>query len=125
MIKTKRVYEPPVPSDGARYLVDRLWPRGLKKEELALDDWLKELAPSDELRKWFAHDPRRWPEFCERYFKELETKAELWQPLLEKARVGNLTLIFSARDVEHNNAVALKMFLERKLASKGSEINEE
>lgn len=115
MIKVKRVYEPPAPDDGRRFLVDRLWPRGMKKEALQLDDWWKEVAPSDELRQWFGHDPARWEEFRRRYFAELEAKPAAWQPLLEAARAGDVTLLFSARDEEHNNAVALKAFLEARL----------
>ncbi len=115
MIKVKRVYEPPAPDDGKRFLVDRLWPRGVKKEALRLDGWLKEVAPSDELRRWFGHDPARWEEFQRRYFAELEAKPEAWQPLLEAARAGNVTLLFSAQDEEHSNAVALKAFLEARL----------
>jgi len=112
MIKVKRVYEPPAPDDGKRFLVDRLWPRGVKKEALRLDGWLKDVAPSDGLRKWFGHDPAKWDEFRRRYFAELEAKPEAWEPLLEAARAGDVTLLFSARDEAHNNAVALKAFLE-------------
>lgn len=117
-IRVKRVYDPPAPDDGKRFLVDRLWPRGLKKEALQLDGWLKEVAPSDGLRKWFGHDPAKWEEFQRRYFAELEARPEAWQPLLEEARKGTVTLLFSARDEQHNNAVALKIFLEHKLARK-------
>ncbi len=113
-VRVKRVYDPPAPEDGRRFLVDRLWPRGVKKEALRLDAWLKELAPSDALRRWFGHDPARWEEFQRRYFAELEAKPEAWRPLLEAAREGTVTLLFSARDDEHNNAVALKAFLEGK-----------
>lgn len=112
MIKVKRVYELPAPEDGKRFLVERLWPRGLKKEELQLDGWLKEVAPSDALRKWFGHEPKKWEEFQRRYFHELEAKPEAWQPLLEAARHGDVTLLFSAKDESHNNAVALRRFLE-------------
>ena len=115
MIQVKRVYEPASRLDGARYLVDRLWPRGLKKETLALEGWLKELAPSDKLRKWFNHDPAKWGEFQRRYFAELESKAEAWRPLLEAARQGTVTLLYSASDEAHNNALALKDYLEAKL----------
>ena len=113
-IFVKRVYDPPAPGDGRRFLVDRLWPRGVKKEALKLDGWLKEVAPSDELRRWFGHDPAKWEEFQRRYFAELEAKPEAWRPLLEAARQGTVTLLFGARDEAHNNAVALKAFLERK-----------
>lgn len=115
MIQAKRVYDPPAPEDGKRFLVDRLWPRGVKKEALQLDGWLKDVAPSDALRKWFGHDPAKWEEFRERYFAELEAKPEAWRPLLEAARQGTVTLLFSARDEAHNNAVALKAFLETRL----------
>jgi uncharacterized protein YeaO (DUF488 family) len=111
MIHTKRVYEPPAPSDGARFLVERLWPRGMKKEALHLDGWLKEVAPSDALRRWFGHDPARWDEFVRRYRAELDAHPEAWQPLLEAALHGTVTLLFSARDEVHNNAVALQHYL--------------
>jgi len=115
MIRVKRVYDAPEPEDGARFLVDRLWPRGVKREALQLEGWLKELAPSDELRRWFGHDPARWEAFQRRYFAELDARPEVWEPLLEAARRGNLTLLYAARDAEHNNAVALKAYLEGKL----------
>lgn len=115
MIKVKRVYEPPEPDDGPCFLVDRLWPRGVKREALELNGWLRELAPSDELRRWFGHDPARWEAFQHRYFAELDAKPGVWEPLLEAARQGNVTLLYAARDAEHNNAVALKAYLEEKL----------
>jgi uncharacterized protein YeaO (DUF488 family) len=115
-IQTRRVYEPPAPEDGARLLVDRLWPRGVSKEKLHLAGWLKEIAPSGPLRLWFDHDPARWNEFQRRYFAELEERPEAWQPILQAARNGRVTLLFAAKDLEHNNAIALKAFLERKLA---------
>lgn len=115
MIKVKRVYDPPSPEDGKRFLVDRLWPRGVKKETLQVDGWLKDVAPSDELRRWFGHDPAKWEEFQRRYFAELEAKPDAWRPLLQAAWQGNVTLLFSARDEVHNNAVALKNFLEQRL----------
>ncbi len=115
-IQTKRIYEPPAPEDGARLLVDRLWPRGVKKEKLQLAGWLKEVAPGDSLRKWFNHDPARWEEFRRQYAAELKAKPKAWQPILQAARDGKVTLLFAAKDEEHNNAVALKAFLERKLA---------
>ncbi|MER3398272.1 MAG: DUF488 domain-containing protein [Chloroflexota bacterium] len=115
MIRLKRIYEPPEPLDGRRFLVERLWPRGLKKDELKLDGWLKEAAPSDGLRRWFGHDPARWEEFKARYFAELDSRPEALKPLLEAARAGDITLLFSARDLEHNNAVALKEYLEARL----------
>ncbi|MFN2243574.1 MAG: DUF488 domain-containing protein [Anaerolineae bacterium] len=111
MIQAKRAYDPPAKGDGARFLVDRLWPRGIKKEELKIDGWLKEVAPSDDLRKWFDHDPDRWEEFRARYAKELDEKPEALDPIREAARQGDITLIFAAKDTEHNNAVALKVYL--------------
>jgi uncharacterized protein YeaO (DUF488 family) len=112
MIKLKRAYDPPDKEDGFRVLVDRIWPRGVKKEDLALDLWLKEIAPSSSLRKWFGHDPKRWPAFCQRYEVELKEKGDIISFLKEKSDHGSLTLVFSARDAEHNNAVALKKYLE-------------
>lgn len=119
MIRTKRIYDPPAPDDGARFLVERLWPRGKKKEDIAIAAWLKDAAPSDELRRWFSHDPARWEEFQRRYFAELDGKPEAWQPLLEAAHQGNVTLLYSARDTAHNNAVALKMYLEQRQSPGG------
>jgi uncharacterized protein YeaO (DUF488 family) len=113
MIKVKRTYDPPEPDDGARFLVDRLWPRGVRKEDLHLDGWLKDVAPSDDLRRWFSHDPAKWEEFQRRYFAELEGKAQALRPIRDAARQGNVTLLYTARDVEHNNAVALRVYLER------------
>ena len=115
-IKTKRVYEKPGRDDGVRYLVDRLWPRGVKKEDLNLDAWLKEAAPSDALRRWFNHDPKRWDAFRRRYYSELDAKPEAARPILESARAGAVTLLFSARDETYNNAIALKEYLIGKLA---------
>jgi uncharacterized protein YeaO (DUF488 family) len=108
-IRTKRVYEPAAPEDGWRVLVDRLWPRGLKKEAAAVDLWLKEAAPSAELRRWFAHDPARWDEFRRRYAAELAQNRAALKPLI--AAEGPLTLLFAARDPAHNNAVALARWL--------------
>ncbi|HHJ38895.1 MAG: hypothetical protein AXA67_10460 [Methylothermaceae bacteria B42] len=121
MIHIKRIYDFPASTDGRRYLVDRFWPRGVKKEALQLDAWLKEVAPSNELRKWFGHDPSRWETFKNRYFGELEEKPEAWQPLLRALKKGNITLLYSATDREHNNAVALKEFLENQLTPSASE----
>lgn len=112
MIKTKRVYESASASDGARFLVDRLWPRGIKKEKLKMKAWLKDAAPSPELRKWFAHDPDKWAEFQKRYRAELKSNPEAWKPILEAAQQGDVTLLYSARDIEHNSAILLKTFLE-------------
>jgi uncharacterized protein YeaO (DUF488 family) len=115
MISVKRAYDPAGGEDGARFLVDHLWPRGLKKENLHIERWLKEVAPSNELRRWFGHDPAKWKAFQRRYAAELEKDPEAWHPLLDAARDGDVTLVFGARDVEHNNAVALKSFLEHYL----------
>ncbi len=110
-IVTKRAYDPASPEDGARYLVERLWPRGLKKESLKIDGWLKDVAPSTELRKWFGHDPEKWDEFRQRYFQELRHHPEEIARLRESSKNSKVTLVYSARDTEHNNAVALKDFL--------------
>lgn len=118
MIQTKRVYEPAEKSDGTRFLVERLWPRGMKKEALKMDDWLKEVAPSDGLRRWFDHDPAKWREFQRRYRAELAEERETWQPLLDAAKHGDVTLLFSAHDLEHNNAVVLKSFLDQRVRRK-------
>lgn len=115
MIQVRRVYEPHSPQDGKRYLVERLWPRGICKETLALDGWLKALAPSESLRRWFQHDPAKWEEFKQRYYAELECHPEYWRPLLREAQAGTITLLSSARDTRHNNAIALKEFLEQRL----------
>jgi uncharacterized protein YeaO (DUF488 family) len=114
MIKVKRAYASFEAGDGIRYLVDRVWPRGMTRETLAIKDWLREVAPSDTLRQWFGHDPAKWDEFLQRYFAELEEKPSAWQSLLAAARQGTVTLVFSARDEAHNQAVALKEFLETK-----------
>ena len=113
MIKIKRIYESPTrsPGDGKRILVDRLWPRGLRKDEVALDEWMKELSPSNELRKWFAHDPAKWQEFKKRYRQELKGKDEIIDHLKNDAKHATLTFLYSAKDTEHNNAIALKEFL--------------
>jgi uncharacterized protein YeaO (DUF488 family) len=115
LIKTKRVYEPADASDGTRFLVERLWPRGIRKEELKMETWLKDAAPSPALRKWFGHDPAKWDEFQRRYRAELESNPDAWQPILQAAKQGNVTLLYSARDTEHNSAVLLKAFLETRL----------
>ena len=110
-IQIKRAYDAPTNADGVRVLVDRLWPRGIKKENLALDQWSKELAPSTALRKWFGHDPARWQEFHQRYAAELRPHGELVDALRALARKGVLTLVYAAHDEAHNNAVALREFL--------------
>ena len=114
MVKLKRVYEPVSRTDGTRFLVERLWPRGLSKERLHLTGWLKEAGPSTELRKWFNHDPAKWPQFRARYFRELDSRPGAWQPILTAARRGTVTLVYSSHDEEHNNAVALKEYLQAK-----------
>ena len=110
-IRIKRAYEPPTDDDGTRILIDRLWPRGVKKENLALDQWAKELSPSTELRQWFGHDPARWQEFRRRYAAQLRQRTDLLDPLRALARKGPITLVYSAHDEAHNNAVAMREFL--------------
>ncbi len=112
MIQVKRVYEASSARDGKRFLVERLWPRGMKKEKLHMNGWLKDVAPSNELRKWFAHDPAKWSEFQKRYRAELRTHRDVIQPLANAAKRGNVTLLYSAHDGEHNNAVVLKKYLD-------------
>lgn len=114
MLRVRRVYEPPDPADGYRVLVDRLWPRGLTKEAAHLDAWLRDLAPSDELRRWFAHDPARWPAFRERYRAELLASPHRAQldELAHRARHGPVTLLYAARDAAHNNVVVLAEVLD-------------
>ncbi len=116
MIRLQRVYDKSQPHAGARFLVERLWPRGIRKAELHFDGWLKEAGPSDQLRKWFSHDPAKWKEFQRKYFAELDQRPEAWQPILDAAKHGVVTLLYSSHDAEHNNAVALKSYLEAKLA---------
>ncbi len=111
MIQTKRAYDPSAAQDGTRFLVDRLWPRGVRKETLGLTAWLKDVAPSDALRRWFGHDAAKWDEFRKRYSAELENKPETWRPILDAARRGTVTLVYGAKDTEHNQAVALREFL--------------
>lgn len=112
MIRIKRVYEEPTPEDGRRFLVDRLWPRGKKKEELHIEHWFRDVSPSDDLRHWYGHAPEKWEEFKRRYFAELESKPSSWKPLLEAARSGDITLVYSSVEERLNNAAALKIFLE-------------
>jgi uncharacterized protein YeaO (DUF488 family) len=115
MITVKRVYESSEPRDGARFLVERLWPRGMKKTSLQMEAWLKDVAPREDLRRWFGHDPVRWDEFQDRYSAELDTKPHALQPIIEAARRDDVTLLYSARDTKHNNAIALKRYLEERL----------
>jgi len=112
-IRLKRVYDQPSKQDGARVLVDRVWPRGLKRERARIDHWLRGIAPSTELRKWFGHDPEKWPEFKRRYFSELDRNRDAVTELRKLAGKGRITLVFSARDERHNNAVALKEYLQQ------------
>ncbi len=111
MFRLKRVYEEASPQDGLRVLVERLWPRGLTRGRAAVDLWLKDVAPSPELRKWFGHDPGKWKQFQERYWNELKEKKDAVTLLKEKGREGPVTLVYAARDEEHNGALALKQFL--------------
>jgi uncharacterized protein YeaO (DUF488 family) len=112
-IRLKRVYEKPTKADGRRVLVDRIWPRGLKKSEARIDEWLKEIAPTTALRKWFAHDPGKWKEFKKRYSRELDKHRETIEELAREIRKSTVTLLFAAKNTEYNNAVALKEHLEQ------------
>jgi uncharacterized protein YeaO (DUF488 family) len=112
MIALKRVYEPAADEDGTRILVERLWPRGVRKSALPMNAWLKDVAPSTELRRWFNHEPGRWQEFCKRYTAELDAHPDAWVPIAQAHRSGTVTLLYSSHDQEHNNAVALKAYLE-------------
>jgi uncharacterized protein YeaO (DUF488 family) len=115
MLKLKRAYDPVARDDGTRFLVERLWPRGLLKTKLPLDAWLKDVAPTTELRQWFGHDPQKWSRFRARYFRELDSRPESWRPILSAAKGHAVTLVYSSRDEEHNNAVALKEYLQAKV----------
>jgi uncharacterized protein YeaO (DUF488 family) len=115
LIGIKRTYEPPARGDGRRILVERLWPRGMKKDALAADEWLKDVAPSTELRKWFGHRIERWDEFRERYNAELDAKPGAWAPLLDAAQSGTVTLLFSAHDTLHNGAIVLRDYLTKRM----------
>lgn len=117
-ILIKRVYEPASRRDGRRFLVERLWPRGIKKDALAMDAWLKEVAPSATLRQWFGHEPERWTEFRRRYQKELSANTAALTPLLDAAKQSTVTLLYSASDIEHNAAVVLRDYLVRKTSRK-------
>jgi uncharacterized protein YeaO (DUF488 family) len=117
MIKIKRVYEEvDLATDGKRFLVDRLWPRGKSKESLQIVAWLKAASPSNELRHWYGHDPAKWEEFQRRYGAELDAVPEAWAPLLEAAREGDITLLYSSKEIQINNAAALKIYLEDQLS---------
>ena len=119
-ITIKRVYEPDSPRDGRRILVERLWPRGIRKEDLHADSWQKEVAPSRELRKWYGHEVSRWREFRRRYREELNENRDAWRPILETALKRKVTLLYSARDDEHNSAVVLRDYLTERLRRRGN-----
>ena len=114
MITLKRAYDPASRTDGARFLVERLWPRGVTKTDLRVDAWLKDAGPSTELRKWFSHDPDKWAEFRRLYFRELDSRPEAWHPIVSAARRGTVTLVYSSHDTQHNNAVALQEYVKTK-----------
>lgn len=116
-IELKRVYDPVIQSDGTRILVDRLWPRAIKKESLQASLWVKEIAPSDALRKWFSHDPSKWALFQTRYFHELDHNKKVVETIVEEVRKGRVTLLYAAKDREHNNAVVLKHYIEARFLS--------
>jgi len=111
MIKIKRIYDTPTLDDGIRILVDRLWPRGLSKEKAKVDLWLKEIAPSNELRKWYGHDPKKWTEFRKKYFKDLDMKRDLANQIVQKMKEGDVTLLYSSKEEKFNNAIALKEYI--------------
>jgi len=113
MLKVKRVYDQPTHDDGKRILIDRLWPRGLKKEDANVDEWLKEIAPSTELRKWYGHDPNKWSEFKKRYYTELKDKQDIVDSLAGAARKGKVTLLYGSKEPRINNAVALIEYIEK------------
>ena len=115
MIRIKRIYDEPSRGDGKRILIDRLWPRGIKKEEAHLDDWLKEVAPSNELRKWFNHDPDKWVEFKKRFFTELQGRQDLVDGIISSARKGTVTLLFGSKEERFNNAIALMEYLDSRM----------
>lgn len=118
MIRLNRVYDTADSFDGERFLVERLWPRGVKKAALHVDGWLKDVAPSSTLRQWFQHDPKKWAEFRRRYRRELDANVDAMEPILRAARKGDVTLVYSSHDVDHNNAVVLKAYLEGKLGER-------
>jgi uncharacterized protein YeaO (DUF488 family) len=120
MLFTERVYDKDQMHAGHRFLVERLWPRGVTKESLKIDGWLKDAAPSTELREWFSHDPAKWQEFRRRYFAELDGKPEAWKPIARAARHGDVALLYSAHDMEHNSAVVLKEYLDTHVRSRKS-----
>ena len=111
-IKLKRAYDEPSDKDGSRILVDRIWPRGISKDNIQIDDWLKDIAPSTKLRKWFGHDPEKWNEFKKRYFQELTNKQEIVDTIRNRMKNRHVTLVYSAKEQEFNNATALKEYIE-------------
>ncbi|MFP4285794.1 MAG: DUF488 domain-containing protein [Desulfovermiculus sp.] len=117
-ILLKRAYDKPSESDGTRILVDGMWPRGVSKQDARVDIWLKELAPSKELRKWFGHDPDKWKEFQSRYFQELQARPEAVNTIIDQTRKGPVTLVYAAKDSEHNNAMALKKYIQFQASGK-------
>ena len=119
MIQIRRIYDKSLSQDDHCFaiLVDRLWPRGIRKDKVRVDLWLKDIAPSDKLRKWFGHDPAKWDAFREKYFAELDSKSELVQVILNKAKKGSICLLYGAKDEKHNNAVALKELLDHRLGN--------
>ena len=117
MVKIKRVYDKPSRDDGKRILIDRLWPRGLRKEEARIDEWLKEVAPSNELRKWFNHDPDKWEEFKKRFFAELEGRQDMVDGIIGSARKGTVTLLFGSKEERFNNAVALQEYVDSRITA--------
>jgi len=115
MIKIKRIYDHPSKDDGKRILIDRLWPRGLKKEDAQIDEWIKDIAPSNQLRKWFNHDPKKWDEFKSRFFTELRGNREMVEGIINAARKGTVTLLFGSKEERFNNAVALKEYIDARM----------
>jgi uncharacterized protein YeaO (DUF488 family) len=120
VIKLKRAYDEPDRKDGTRYLIDRLWPRGVRKTQLRIDAWLKDVAPTTGLRQFFSHNPKKWAEFQRRYRNELRANGKFLEPILRAARGGTVTLVYAARDSERNNAVVLKQYIDRKRATRSS-----
>ena len=119
-VRTKRVYEPAAADDGYRVLIDRLWPRGVSKDEAAIDEWARDLAPSDELRRWFDHRPERFEEFKRRYTDELRERRDQISALRRRAREGTVTIVYGARDADHSNAAVLAPIIRRGFPRKSS-----
>jgi uncharacterized protein YeaO (DUF488 family) len=118
-VEIKRAYDKPAAGDGVRILVDHLWPRGMKKEDLRIDRWMREISPSNDLRKWFGHDPDKWPQFRARYVRELQARTAELQELVTLARKNTVTLVFAAKDAEHCNAEVLRELIRKRLSPKG------